>query len=88
MNTINDLRRWLGTLPVEMGEGSVDGTLSYGGNSPMKRVVAYRYKNGSSCGIVINPLGTYLNDAFYEDVEVVSVFDWRFDSSDPDPKTS
>lgn len=82
--TVKDLRDWLGTLPPDMDAGEVSsavGTMAL----QAKRVIAYRYNDGSGCGVAVNSVGTHLGDLWYSDVEIVSVLSHRLKDREVQP---
>lgn len=76
--TVGLYRRWLATLPDDLQLCEVQSDL-HGRPSVIKRVVAYRWKKGGGGGIVSNPLGSHLKDDFWDGVDVISVFDMKYD---------
>jgi len=57
--TVAQVRQWLGELPGEWDEVEFQGMV---GSFPcaLKRIVAYREKDGGAVGVVCNPMGTHL----------------------------
>lgn len=57
--TVRAVREWLATLPDEFQDsefGSVFGSMPVN----LKRIVAWRAKDGSDKGVAANPMGTHL----------------------------
>ena len=76
-NNIRRFKAWVNSLPDDMDDGDICGAVGPL-ELEMKRVIAYRYKDGSGCGIVVNPMGTHLGERFYKRVEIISTFDRRW----------
>lgn len=72
--TVARLREWLNSLPPELDNAHIDGVV-HGRPCTAKRVVAFTYKDGSGAGVVVNPMGTHLDDAFWLVAEVFSMLD-------------
>ena len=71
---IKDLKEWLNTLPPDMDEFDISSAV---GKLPAtaKRIVAYKYKDGSGGGLVVNSMGTHLSDRFYGSVNIIGILD-------------
>lgn len=71
--TIGRLKAWLATLPPEMDATTIQSCVA-GHPSSAKRVIAYRYRDGSGMGIVVNSMGTHMADDFCrKDTEAISI---------------
>ena len=57
--TVRLLREWLATLPEEFLDAEFESTLA-GFPVSLKRIVAYRTKDGSCKGVCTNSMGTHL----------------------------
>lgn len=69
---VRELRDWLAALPDDMQDAEVDSVV-HGQPCQAKRVVAYRWKDGSGKGIVVNSMGTHISDHAWSDMDVVSL---------------
>ena len=58
--TVSDLAEWLKSLPEEFQSAPVE-SAPPGSDMPLslKRVVAYRRKNGEGIGVAVNSMGTH-----------------------------
>lgn len=57
--TVRHLREWLDSLPEEFQDVPFESTMG-GMPHTLKRIVAYRSKDGSCKGVVTNPMGSHL----------------------------
>ena len=85
------LADWILSLPEDVQNSPVEGWIQ-SSSWPLvaKRVVAYRWKDGSGGGIAINPAGThYAEEFFTKDADAVSCIGLNGDiqtPTTPEPK--
>lgn len=70
--TVKQLREWLETLPPEMDDAPVQ-SIVHGYPSGSKRVIAFKYKDGSGVGLCVNSMGTHGTNDFGKSIETVGV---------------
>ena len=58
-HTVRTVREWLESLPDEFQDAPFEATV-HRLPSSLKRLVAYRYRDGSGIGVVANPMGSHL----------------------------
>lgn len=83
--TAKQLAEWILALPDDIQAADVSGWIT-SSSWPLtaKRVVAFRWKDGSAGGIAINPAGThYSEDFFNNDADCVSVIGLQGDIQQP-----
>lgn len=70
--TVRDLKAWLATLPPEFEDAEIQSIV---GRTPStaKRLVAYRYDDGSGIGIYVNSMGTHTSDEHWQSIEPVAI---------------
>lgn len=72
--TINQIALWLQSLPEDIRSSDLQSVV-HGHPSSAKRLVAYRFKDGSGQGVYVESMGTHLLESQGLGMEFVSVCD-------------
>jgi hypothetical protein len=59
--TIKEIANWLLTLPEDVQASDLS-SIVHGSPFTAKRVVAYRFKDGSGAGVYVESMGTHMKD--------------------------
>jgi hypothetical protein len=69
---VANLIAWLQKLPPDFQSAEI-GSCVGPQSSSAKRVVAYRFKDGSGRGICVNSMGSHMSDDWWDSVEIIGV---------------